>query len=173
MASRRGSLRLVAAAPAAGRAASRAELGARLLGGLALLVVGGIHFEQYKVAHFEVIPTIGWLFLVNFVAGTTLGVLLLASLTPLRHRVPPLLDVLLALAGSGVAAGALTALLISEHTPLFGFMEHGYRLEIVIAIAAEAVAISALALVVVALARRTRRSRKRQPRRTLASEGPA
>jgi hypothetical protein len=35
-------------------------------------------------------------------------------------------------------------LLISEHTELFGFMEHGYRLEIVIAIAAEAVAILSL-----------------------------
>ena len=28
----------------------------------------------------------------------------------------------------GVAAGSLAALLISEHTRLFGFMEHGYRL---------------------------------------------
>jgi hypothetical protein len=35
-------------------------------------------------------------------------------------------------------------LFISEHTPLFGFMEHGYRLEIVIALAAEAVAIISL-----------------------------
>ena len=33
---------------------------------------------------------------------------------------------------------------MSEHTPLFGFMEHGYRWEIVFALAAEAVAVAAL-----------------------------
>ena len=38
----------------------------------------------------------------------------------------------------------MAALLISEHRSLFGFMEHGYRLEIVIAIASEAVAIVSL-----------------------------
>ena len=38
------------------------------------------------------------------------------------------------------------ALLISEHTALFGFIEQGYRLEIVIAIVAEAVTIVALSV---------------------------
>jgi hypothetical protein len=46
---------------------------------------------------------------------------------------------------------------ISEHTPVFGFMEHGYRLEIVIALAAEAVAIISLGAVVVIARRRPRR----------------
>jgi hypothetical protein len=36
---------------------------ARAMGAIALLVVGGVHLEQYKVAHFSVIPTIGPLFL--------------------------------------------------------------------------------------------------------------
>ncbi len=54
-----------------------------------------------------------------------------------------------ALAGIGVAAGAMAALLISEQTPLFGFMEHGYRIEIVIALAAEAVAILSLGVFLV------------------------
>ena len=62
---------------------------------------------------------------------------------------------LAALAGIGVASGALVGLLISEHTPLFGFMEHGYRLEIVIALAAEAVAIISLGAVL--FRRRSRR----------------
>jgi hypothetical protein len=55
-----------------------------------------------------------------------------------------LLDAVAALGGIAVSAGALAALLISEQTPLFGFMEQGYRLEIMIAIASETVAIAAL-----------------------------
>jgi hypothetical protein len=39
-------------------------------------------------------------------------------------------------------------LLISEHTPLFGFMEHGYRFAIVLALTSEAVAIATLAMFV-------------------------
>lgn len=58
-----------------------------------------------------------------------------------------LTDATAALGGLGVAAGALTALLISERAPLFGFMEHGYRIEILIAIAAETIAIVALGTV--------------------------
>jgi hypothetical protein len=113
---------------------------ARVTGALALLVVGGIHLEQYDVAHYSVIPTIGELFLLNFVGASACGVALLAFAFVRR----PLLDVLAALGGIAVSAGALAALLISEQTPLFGFMEQGYRLEIVVAIASEAVAIAAL-----------------------------
>ena len=48
----------------------------------------------------------------------------------------------MSVAGIGVAGGALIALLISEKTrPLFGFMEQGYRIEIVIALVSEAAAI--------------------------------
>jgi hypothetical protein len=36
--------------------------------------------------------------------------------------------------------------LVSEQTPLFGFMEHGYRFVIVLTIAADAVAIAMLML---------------------------
>jgi hypothetical protein len=125
----------------------------RALGATALLVVGGVHLEQYTVAHFSVIPTIGPLFLVNFIAATSLGLLLLIPVRRSARRGRLLFDSLAALAGIGVAAGALAALLISEHRPLFGFMEHGYRVEIVIAITAEAVAIASLG-VFVAIANR-------------------
>lgn len=117
---------------------------ARATGAIALLVVGGVHLEQYTVAHFSVIPTIGPLFLVNFIAATSLGLVLLIPIRRSARRGRLLFDSLAALAGVGVAAGALAALLISEQRPLFGFMEHGYRLEIVIAIASEAVAIASL-----------------------------
>jgi hypothetical protein len=117
---------------------------ARALGACALLVVGGVHLEQYTVAHFSLIPTIGSLFLVNFVAATSLGLVLLI---PIHRSARPrrlLFDLTASLAGIAVAAGAPAALLVNEQTPLFGFMEHGCRLEIVIAIAAEAVAILSL-----------------------------
>jgi hypothetical protein len=42
--------------------------------------------------------------------------------------------------GIGVAMSSLAALLVSEHTPLFGFMEYGYRQAIVVSIATEIVA---------------------------------
>jgi hypothetical protein len=52
----------------------------RVLGALALLAVGGVHLQQYVYDYFSVIPTIGPLFLVNFIAATALGLLLLASI---------------------------------------------------------------------------------------------
>ena len=42
--------------------------------------------------------------------------------------------VLAALGAIGIAVGSLVSLLISEYTPLFGFMESGYRLAIVLAL---------------------------------------
>ena len=72
-----------------------------------------------------------------------------------------ILDAAAAVAGLGVAGGALVALLISEAQPLFGFMEYGYRLEIVIALASEAAAIvllGAFLALAVAKARGVRRA---------------
>jgi hypothetical protein len=147
---------------------------ARALGAIALLVVGGVHLEQYTVAHFSVIPTIGPLFLVNFIGGTLLGLVLLA---PVRGTYRPrrlVLDSLAALAGIGLAMGAMAGLLISEQTPLFGFMEHGYRLEIVIALAAEAVAIVSLGVFLACAHRRARERRVAavRPQGTITPTGP-
>jgi hypothetical protein len=58
-----------------------------------------------------------------------------------------------ALGGIGVSLGAAAALLVSEHTTLFSFMEHGYRLEIVIALVAEAAATLSLSVFVVCVRR--------------------
>ena len=131
----------------------------RLLAAISLLAVGVVHIQQYIGADYRVIPTIGPLFLLNFIGGTVLG---LYFLSPARRhagrfRLP--LDAVAALAGWFVAGGALVGLLVSEHTPLFGFMEHGYRFAIVFAIASEAVAIVALTILLVdyrLTARRTR-----------------
>jgi hypothetical protein len=118
----------------------------RMLGALALLLIGGIHYQQYHYAFYSAIPTIGPLFLLNFIAATALGLFLLAPVRSWLGRPGKLLDRLVALAGVGVAAGGLAALLISEHTPLFGFMEHGYRFVIVLTIASDAAAIAMLML---------------------------
>ena len=134
----------------------------RLLAAISLLAVGGVHFQQYIVADFRVIPTIGRLFLLNFIGGTVLGVHFLIPASRHPGRLGLLVDAMAALAGWFLAAGALVGLLVSEHTALFGFMEHGYRFAIVFAIASEAVAIVALSILLVdnrATARRRQRPR--------------
>ena len=118
----------------------------RLLAAISLLAMGGVHIQQYIVADYRVIPTIGLLFLLNFIGGTVLGLYFLIPASRHAGRVRLLVDALAALAGWFLAAGALVGLLVSEHTTLFGFMEHGYRFAIVFAIASEAVAILALTI---------------------------
>jgi hypothetical protein len=125
---------------------TRAVTATRTLGALALLVIGGVHYQQYRYAFYSSIPTIGPLFLLNFIAGTALGLFLIVPVRPRLGRRGKLLDQVAALAGIGVAAGALVALLISEQTPLFGFMEHGYRFVIVLTIASDSAAIVMLTL---------------------------
>jgi hypothetical protein len=97
----------------------------RVLGALSLLAVGAVHLQQY-VSLYSTIPTIGTLFVLNFVGATVTGVGLLAPVERLLGRLGAATVVLLALAGIALAATAFVFLLISEHTPLFGFMEPGY-----------------------------------------------
>src|ERR1700750_203827 len=121
----------------------------RLLAAISLLAVGGVHIQQYFGADYRVIPTIGPLFLLNFVGGTVLGLYFLIPISRQAGRVRLLVDAVAALAGWFLAAGALVGLLVSEHTTLFGFIEHGYRFAIVFAIVSEAVAMIALAILIV------------------------
>jgi hypothetical protein len=111
----------------------------RTIGAIAVLVVGAVHLQQYFSYQFNVIPTIGTLFLLNFAGATVIGVGLLVPTARLRR-----LQAVLALGGIGLAATSIVFLFISEHQPLFGFHEHGYRAAIMIALAAEAVAIVTL-----------------------------
>jgi hypothetical protein len=107
------------------------EIG-RYLGAVSILVVGAIHAQQYYDAYFRIVPTIGMLFLLSFIGAGIVGALLFA---PVRRLGEPLGDLILslaALAAIGIALGTLVSLLISEYMPLFGFMESGYRLAIVL-----------------------------------------
>jgi hypothetical protein len=109
----------------------------RYLGAAALLGVGIVHLQQYDGAHYSAIPTIGTLFLLNFVSAALVAAGLFAPVQRLFPRLHKQILGGLAAAGIGIALGALVALLISEQTPLFGFMEGGYRQAIVIAIGFE------------------------------------
>lgn len=113
-------------------------------GALAVLATGADHLQQYTANQFSTVPTIGTLFLLNFIGATVIG---LGLLTPLPHRVQSIvapLRSLLAVGGIGLAATSLAGLWISETSSLFGFSDHGYRPAIVAAIVAELIAIAAL-----------------------------
>jgi hypothetical protein len=111
------------AAPRA-RAAAAGSLAtaARVLGAVALLAMGAIHLQQY-LDLYSAIPTIGTLFVLNFVGATVIG---LGLLVPLERRLGDAVLALLLVAGIGQAATAFVFLAISERTPLFGFKEPGY-----------------------------------------------
>jgi hypothetical protein len=131
----------------------------RLVASGSLLAIAGVHLQQYLGEDYRVIPTIGLLFLLNFIGGTTFGVYFLIPAGPRPSRIRSTVDAMAAVAALGLAAGAFVALFVSEHTPLFGFMEHGYRFAIMFAVASEAVAMVALViqLALIASARRPQR----------------
>jgi hypothetical protein len=99
--------------------------GVRALGALSMLAVGAVHLQQYLTLY-SAIPTIGTLFVLNFAGATAIGVGLLLPLERVLGRVGEVALALLAAGGAGLAGTAFTFLLVSERTPLFGFMEPGY-----------------------------------------------
>jgi hypothetical protein len=122
----------------------------RRLGALTLLVVGGVHLQQYLAGYSDV-PTIGALFVLNAIGAGVVAVGLLAPVERVvSDRRADLAAGLLSALGAMIAVGALIAVFISESRPLFGFMEIGYSTPIVIAIASEV--ITAILLIPVAAA---------------------
>jgi hypothetical protein len=110
----------------------------RYLGALALLVVGGVHLQQY-LAGYSAVPTIGALFVLNAIGAALVAAgLLIPIQRRLSGRQAHVAIGALSAVGVMIAVGALIALFVSESQPLFGFMEDGYSTPIVIAIAAEA-----------------------------------
>jgi hypothetical protein len=113
---------------AAGRPSVRARswwLAARTLGAAATLAVGGVHLQQYLELYSSV-PTIGTLFLLNFLGASVIGLALLAPIERLAGRYAPAALALASLGGIGLAATSFVFLFVSERTPLFGFQEPGY-----------------------------------------------
>jgi hypothetical protein len=130
---------------------------ARYLGAVSILGVGAVHAQQYYVAYFSVVPTIGTLFLLSFIGSGVVGAVLLAPVRRLGRNLGDLILVLAALGAIGIALGSLASLLVSEYMPLFGFMESGYRLAVVLALVFDAlttVFLGVFVLTVVSVRRR-------------------
>ncbi|HXB16720.1 MAG TPA: hypothetical protein VNV44_13375 [Solirubrobacteraceae bacterium] len=148
----------------------------RLLGAALVLFVGADHYYEYAARDYSVIPTIGTLFLANFVSATVVGLALLAPIERIAGRFGSLVLALTAAGGAAIAATSLLALLVSEQTTLFGFMEFNYRPEIIVAIASEAAAMLVLAALSILAARRARSMTRLTPRpgsHPTAGVGPA
>ena len=79
----------------------------RLLAAGSLLAIGAVHLQQYIGRYYRVIPTIGPLFLLNFIAATVLGLYLLVPARARVSRVRLIVDTTVALSGIGIAAGGL------------------------------------------------------------------
>jgi hypothetical protein len=146
-----GPMRLLPPRP--GRRSYAAGEIARYLGAISILLVGAVHAQQYYGAYFSVVPTIGTLFLLSFVGAGVVGIVLLAPVRRLGRNAADLILVLAALGAIGIAVGSLVSLLWSEYLPLFGFMESGYRLAIVLALLFDALTTVFLGLFVLIVAR--------------------
>lgn len=107
----------------------------RRAGAVLMLLIGGVHFQQY-VDFMSHVPTVGVLFLLNAAGGAGLA---LALLGPDRE-----IRTLAALGGIGLATGSLVCLVISLTSSFAGFHEPTLRPPIVIAIVAEALALPVL-----------------------------
>ncbi len=105
---------------------------ARYLGAVSIFLVGAVHAQQYYDAYFSVVPTIGPLFLLSFIGAAIVGTALISPMRLLGPLVGDAALVLAALGAIGIAVGTFVSLVISEYTPLFGFMESGYRLAVVL-----------------------------------------
>jgi len=121
---------LVAAPAATARDADRGHAGwtwlvFRFLGALAVLGVGAVHLEAFT-GPYSSIPTIGTLFVLNFVAATVIGLILLAPLEHVAGARAGAAVALVAGAGMALAGVSYVMLFISERMPLFGFQEPGY-----------------------------------------------
>src|SRR5437764_3144113 len=74
-----------ARAPTASQSTGWVWLAARLLGALAVLAVGSVHLYEFEHLYSQ-IPTIGTLFLLNFLGATGIGLGLLAPVQRIGGR---------------------------------------------------------------------------------------
>jgi hypothetical protein len=74
---------------------------ARYVGAASILVVGGIHAQQYYEAYYYEVPTIGTLFLLSFIEAGFVGAVLLAPVRLLGKRLGDVILVVLGYCLSG------------------------------------------------------------------------
>ena len=141
---------------------ARTRTGVRVLGALVLLFVGADHYYEYAVDQYSVLPTIGTLFLLNFISATAVGLLLLLPVERFLGRFGRAVLVAASVSGAAIAGTSLAALLASEQTKLFAFMESNYRPAIIVAIATEAASALLLGALLVLTLRRGRAQKPKQ-----------
>jgi hypothetical protein len=132
-----------------------------VLGALGLWATGADHLYEYSANGFSTVPTIGTMFLLNFIAATLVGAGLLLPLERISKRFGARLTGMLALTGIGIGSTSLLALWISESSSLFGFTDYGLRPTIVTAIIAESITVLALSTYLVLSGTRLLHSRPR------------
>src|SRR5437764_5712928 len=133
---------------------------ARYLGAVSIVLVGVVHAQQYYDAYFSVVPTIGPLFLLSFIGASVVGAVLFAPVRRLAPRAGEAILALAALGAIGIAVGTFVALVVSEYRPLFGFMESGYRLAVVLTLVFDVLTTAFLGSFVVIVARTHQQERK-------------
>src|SRR5256885_5714234 len=79
----------------------------RYLGALAVLATGVAHIEQYAVDDYSTVPTIGTLFLLNFIGAIVIAVGLIVPLGRVAGRYTDAIRAVFALAGIGLAVLSL------------------------------------------------------------------
>src|SRR5262250_1055862 len=136
------------------------RLALRVAGAGLLIATAAIHLDLYLTGY-RSIPTIGWLFLLQVIAGFALGLAVLASGSRLA-----------AAAGAGFALATLGGYLLSLWAGLFGFTEVRTTAGIVAGVI-EVVAFAVLAVAAAAAASRPPAVRPARPQRPLASLQPS
>lgn len=116
----------------------------RYAGIAAILLVGGVHLQQYD-SFIRDVPTIGTLFLLNAVGAAAVALTLAGT----RGR----LAAPAALGGVGLAAGAVISLLIARYSTIFSYSEPTFRDGVVVSLVSEILAIAILALLTARLAK--------------------
>ena len=116
----------------------------RRLAAVLLLVVAGVHFQQY-VDFMSHVPTVGVLFLLNAAGGAGMALALLGPDDEVGG--------LAALGGIGLVLGSLVCIAISLASSFAGYHEPSLRLAIVIAIVAELLALPACVAVLAGVRR--------------------
>lgn len=117
----------------------------RYLSAALVLVVAGVHYQQY-VDSLSQVETIGTLFLLNAAGGAALAVLLLQR--------DPMLRTVGALGSIPLCVGSLVSILLAMGGGIFGYQEPDWRMPVVIAVVAEIAALPVL-LAYLAAERRT------------------
>jgi hypothetical protein len=118
----------------------RASLTLRAIAAALVLVIAGVHFQQY-VQFMSHVPWVGVLFLLNAGGGAAIAIALLGPDRDIRT--------LAALGGIGLALGSLVSLVIALTSSFAGYHEPTLRTAILIAIISEALALPVLAALVV------------------------